>query len=259
MNRVSFRLCSTAVALALVACNESTSPALITDEDIATDVATTSGSAIAIDVQNMVNNWSGGGFPAGAYPLASPPVVDVTRSRTCYDASDVVQSQCDATTTAKVVIHLTVDGTVNDTTDRGTVEASFHRVRDETITGLAGTETSRTHDAVGGSSDTSTFVGSRGTRHATETSLDSVVNVVFDLPRASNPWPVSGAIVRYVSGTVTLSGDRGTETRSYARRVVVTFPADSQGNVTIQINDRTCNLNLVTRRVTNSVSERVAA
>src|SRR3990170_2050240 len=77
MKRLSFRLCSTAVAFALVACNESTSPAaLITDEDIATDVATTSGSAIAIDVQNMVGNWSGGGFPAGANPLASTPVVD---------------------------------------------------------------------------------------------------------------------------------------------------------------------------------------
>ncbi len=252
MKRLAFRLCSTAVAFALVACGESTSPAaLLTDEDIATDVATTSGSAIAIDVRNMVDNWSGGGFPAGAAPLASPPVVDVTRSRTCYDASDVQQTQCDPTTTAKVVIHLTVDGTVNDTTERGTVEAAFHRVRDETITGLAGTETSRTHNAVGSSSDTSTFVGSRGTRHATETSLDSVVDVVFNLPRASNPWPVSGQIVRNVSGTVTHTGEQGTATRSYTRRVAVTFPADSQGNVTIQINDHTCNLNLVTRQVTN--------
>jgi hypothetical protein len=33
--------------------------------------------------------------------------------------------------------------------------------------------------------------------------------------------------------------------------VSVTFPADSQGNVTITINNKTCTLNLVTRTITN--------
>jgi hypothetical protein len=32
--------------------------------------------------------------------------------------------------------------------------------------------------------------------------------------------------------------------------VVVTFPADAEGNVTIQVGTLTCNLNLVTHKVT---------
>jgi hypothetical protein len=239
-----------AAALVLVACSESTSPAAVTDELIADDVAATSGSAIALDVQHMIGNESGGGFPSPVGPAGSPPDVTVSRSRTCYDASDAVQAACDAQTTAKVVIHMQVDGTVSDTTrDGGTFSGAIHRVRDETITGLLGTETSRTHNAVGTSDDTTSFSGSRGTRDATESSVDSVVNVVFNLPHSSNPWPISGQIIRNVEGSAEMTGANDTVTRTYTRRVVVTF--NGTATVTIQVNDRSCTLNLATRRVTN--------
>lgn len=245
MTRRSVRLCSTAVALALAACAESTSPALITDQEIETDVATTSGEAIALEVQNMIGSEMGLGFgPAGA-PADSH--VTVTRRRTCFDAAGNVQAQCDALTTAKVVVHVAVD----DTISRDNFTAYIHRVRDDTVSGLEGTETFRVHNGVGTSNDTTRFTGERGTRTARESASDSVVNIRFNLPRSTNPWPASGSIIRNVSGTVTFTGTNETATRAFTRRVAVTFPADNQGNVTIQINDRTCNLNLVTRRVTS--------
>lgn len=243
-----------AAALVLVACSEATAPSLLSDTQIESDVAATSGAAIAMEVDNLIGNENGGGFPSSGGPAATPPTadVDVVRTRTCYDAADAVQAACDPQTTAKVAISMTMDGTVSDTTrDGGTFAASIHRVRNHVTTGLAGTETSRTHNGVGSSNDTTQFSGPRGTRNAAESAVDSVNSIVFNLPRGSNPWPVSGSIVRRVSGTVTLTGANGSGSRSYDRRVEVIFPADAQGNVTLNVNDRTCSLNLVTRRVTN--------
>lgn len=247
------RLSLSLAVLALAACNESTTPSLLSDAQIEADVAATSGAAIALEVDHMIGHESGGPF-ASAGPAATPPTVDVevVRTRTCYDASDAVQANCDPQTTARVVISMTVDGTIADTTrDGGTFSAAIHRVRDHEISGLLGNDTTRVHNGVGTSDDTTRFSGPRGTRDATESSVDSVRNIVFRLPRSSNPWPVSGSIVRRVSGTVTLAGDNREGTRSYDRRVEVVFPADAQGNVTLNVNDRTCNLNLVTRRVTS--------
>jgi hypothetical protein len=57
--------------------------------------------------------------------------------------------------------------------------------------------------------------------------------------------------VRATAIKVTLTkGDR-TESRQLSRKVTVTFPADAQNNVVLTIDDLTCSLNLVTRRVTN--------
>jgi hypothetical protein len=81
--------------------------------------------------------------------------------------------------------------------------------------------------------------------------MDSVKAVTFALPRSTNPWPISGSIVRTDTVHVTLTKGSTTETRDVTRRVVITFPADAQGNVQITINAKACNLNLVTRRVTN--------
>jgi hypothetical protein len=54
-----------------------------------------------------------------------------------------------------------------------------------------------------------------------------------------------------VDATITLTrADNTTVTRTIDRRVVVTFPADAQGNVAIQAGDLSCTLNLVTHHVT---------
>ncbi len=75
-----------------------------------------------------------------------------------------------------------------------------------------------------------------------------MVALVFQLPRDTHPWPISGSVIRNVSATITITGKHN-ETRSITRRVVVTFPDDAQGNVSIKVNNMTCNLNLVTHHV----------
>lgn len=246
MSRRFLGILGAAATLALGGCSEATSPADLSDEQIATDVATTAGAAIALEVETMIGNESGGGF--GPAPSAAGSRVSVTRTRTCYDEAGAVQDACDPATTASVVVHVAV----HDTLVRDNFTAYIHRVRDDSVSGLLGTETSRTHDGVGTSNDTTIFTGDRGTRTARESAIDSVVAVRFDLPRSTHPWPTSGQIIRNVSGSVLFEGNDGqTFSRTYSRRVVVTFPADAQGNVAIQVNDRTCTLNLVTHRVVN--------
>ena len=137
------------------------------------------------------------------------------------------------------------------------VTGGVHRVRDWTLTRNFSTaatpvEVSRTHDGVGTSADTLTYANATTdvTRVHDEAAVDSVVGVTFNLPHASNPWPVSGTIIRHVSRP---RGDRSptrNETRDVTRRVTVDFPADAQGNVVLHVNDKTCNLNLVTHAVT---------
>jgi hypothetical protein len=45
--------------------------------------------------------------------------------------------------------------------------------------------------------------------------------------------------------------DSKTETRDFVRTVEVDFPADSQGNVVLKIDGKTCNLNLVSHVVSD--------
>lgn len=236
-----------AAALGVAACSDTTTPALISDAQVTTDVAKTSGDAIASDVIGLIANEVGLPLAPPAFDLLGSPPVE-TRTRVCYDAQNVVVVNClPLTSVRKITMHWTVDGSRSG--DHFT--ASVHRIRDLTVvrnfTGQ--TETSRTHDGVGSSTDTTVFTGEAVTRTSAESAVDSVIAVVFNLPHANNPWPVSGKIVRRVTGHVTVQGENRSESRDFTRRVEVTFPADAQGNVTINVNGKTCTLNLVTRVV----------
>jgi len=242
-----------AAAAALTACSDSNSPTLAeTDAQLTADVAATAGDAIATDVGEMITNEGYAGLPSAAPSFSlfgAPPGVSVTRSRTCYDGQDQVQAQCDLLTTSYIVFTMTLDGSFSRTYDgpRGseTMSVAVHRA-------------SRQHDGDGASSDTTEYSGTFGdvtiTRTLTLAGLDSVQAVVFNLPRSTNPWPVSGTIVRNVSGTVTVTGGPNEGSRSFTRRISVVFPADAQGNVTLYVNNSTCTLNLVTHVVTNCTS-----
>lgn len=248
--------------LAFTACTgDETS--LTSDAELTADVVETSGDAIAADVGAMIQNEVsvGAALPGSAsgFAINTPPNWTVNRTRTCFDAAHVAQAACDASTTASIEFTLSVDGSFSRsrTGPRGSesMEVAVHRDREWTISGLAGTETFRVHDGAGSSADTATFSGTHNgvdhTRIVREASNDTVDAVRFNLPRGTNPFPVEGRIIRNVSGTVDITvGDRN-ESRSYSRRIEVTFPADAQGNVAININGRSCTLNLVTRVVAN--------
>jgi hypothetical protein len=252
---------------AAVACSDSNTPSLVSEEELTEDIAVTSGDAIADDVAELILNENAAGLPTAAprpafHLFGMPPGVTVTRTVTFYDALGNEQDSYDPVTTASIAIEVTMDGSFSRTFEgrRGTesMERAVHRDRSLVISGLEGEETSRTHDGVGTSLDstTITFTGSGEdavtvTREIVESAVDSVVGIVLNLPRSQNPWPVAGTIIRRVSAEFTITvGDR-TETRSRNHRVQVTFPADDQGNVTIQIDDRTCTLNLVTHRISD--------
>ncbi|MEX2179763.1 MAG: hypothetical protein WD801_13690 [Gemmatimonadaceae bacterium] len=252
------------VVLGLSSCTESTEPSLFDDDDVAADIATSAGEAIASAIGVMSTNQLSaslsvaeshhGGHGNGAH------AVDVTRSRTCLDADGAVVTGCTPIAAVrKIVTHATVDGTRGDTrvNRRGetvTWSGAVHRVMDDTLTRVFDTadppsETARVHDGVATADDTTTFTNGTMSRTASESAIDSVRAVTWNLPRSANPWPVSGSIVRNTAATVTVSDGDRTETRSFSRRIQVTFPADAQGNVTLQIGDQVCQLNLVTRRI----------
>ncbi len=237
-----------AAMLGVAACIDFNGPPEgLTDVEVAQDLALSSGDAIAGDVADLIANelFVGLGAPPAGAPEAPSDLV-VSRTRTCYDQNGNAQTECNRLTTASIRVQWTADGT----RETENLSAHIHHTRDVTISGLLGEETSRTHNGVGTSNDTVTITREAMTKTVAESSVDSVRNVVFNLPRATNPWPVSGSIVRRVEATITITGPRE-ETRTVSRRVEVTFPADAQGNVTIMVGDATCTLNLVTRRVTN--------
>jgi hypothetical protein len=257
MNRGTLKvLLMAGAAIALAGCSDSTSPAaLISTAQIAADVAATSGDAVATTVENLTANEVSAALPAPGFslfgsPAGSPPNVTITRSKICYDASNAVVANCTPlASVAKIAFHWTLDGSRS----QGSFTGAVHRVHDLTVTRnfTANVETSRTHDGVGSSNDTTTFTGTAVTRTHIESASDSVQGVVFQLPRNTNPFPTAGKIIRNSSLHVTYQSATRSETRDVTKRTEVDFPADAQGNVTLKIDAQVCNLNLVTHSVTN--------
>jgi hypothetical protein len=249
-----------AAAAVFTACKDSTSPVqVVTDAQLNADVAAQSGDAIATDIDALITGESSAGLPAGPLSISDPLALTVNWTKTCYGGG-VVQASCNATTTDSVRLAGTVTGSFSSsfTGPHGTetVTAGVHRSRNVSITGLTGTETSRTHNGTGSANDTTTFSGTNDnttrTRTMALTALDSIQGIVFNLPHNSttNRWPAAGKYVRYVSGKVTVTAGPNTGERTFSRRIEIDFPPDASGIVTIKINDRTCSLNLNTRAVT---------
>lgn len=263
MNRyVPAALAALAALALLTACEQTTTPHLLQDADITEDVAASSGDAIATALETMTVNETGAVPYTVAAGESTAPDVVVLRSRKCYDAAGA-EITCGQATVRKVVTHVSIDGSrsgSHETQQGATVSFSgaVHRVMDDTTTRVFNTaqppaETSRIHTGVSTGKDTTTFTSTSGNlvRNANESFVDSVKAITYNLPRSTNPWPVSGSIVRNASINVTLTSETRNESRSVTRRVEVTFPADNQGNVELQINGKACNLNLVNHRVTN--------
>jgi hypothetical protein len=247
------------VAIGLAACGkDSTAPAsLIDDTQVTADVAASAGEAIANDVVSLVGNEIAGALPTAGISFdlfgVQGDSVATVRTKTCYDAANAVVANCAPLTTRRIVFHVTMDGFRTGALVTGRV----HHIRDWTLTRNFNTaappvEVSRTHDGIGTSADTLTYANAATsvTRIHDEASVDSTVGVTFNLPHASNPWPVSGKMIRNVSVHVTVTSPTRNESRDETRRVEVDYPADAQGNVVMLVNAKTCNLNLVTHAVT---------
>lgn len=246
--RSSLVILAVAVA-AMSACSDGTGPVSddTTDTSLATDLAVSAGDAIATAVGDMIDNDQFSSVGADiAMDAAASGEGDVTRSRTrtCYDAEGNVVT-CGEGLTESALVTLQLDGAWSGEN----FTAVVHRQLRDSVSGIGSESTSRTHNGYGASQDTATYTHDLTTRVAAIAASDSVMDLVFDLPHANNPWPVSGQVIRNVDATFTLT--RGaTKTRTIVRRAVVTFPADAQGNVPLEVGTLSCTLNLVTHRVT---------
>ena len=257
------RFAVTAVAAAALFTGCATDPSVFEDATVNADIAASAGEAMAASIAEMVANEAAASMPMVA--SADGPAANATtvaRSRTCYDAADAVVANCSPMSSVrKIVTNLTIDGTREGSrSTTGGTDATWtgavHRVMSDTVrrafnTAAPPAEVSRTHSGVTTGNDTTTFVEGDFTRKASESLRDTVKAVRFDLRRSSNPWPAAGSIVRVTTVKVTVTKGTRSESRDITRRVTITFPPDAQGNVVLTINDTTCNLNLVTRRVTN--------
>jgi hypothetical protein len=254
----TLRLATAAGLLGLAACsNDSTSPASLVDQTtLTTDVASSAGDAVALDVYTLSTNE---GFAGLTAPIAMAPAavtgdsIVYSRTRTCYDSTGT-STACGTSAVRTAVLHVTFAGFRTDTAENGAIFTG-----DVTRTSLdtlfrkytSGVETSRVHDGVSTGSDTSSFVGPNVTRTYQEAGSDSVEAVTYNLPRINNPWPVSGKVVRNVSLHATFSNATRSSTTTVTKRIEVDFPPDNQGNVVLKIDSQTCNLNLVTHHVSN--------
>jgi hypothetical protein len=254
-------------AFGFVACGD-TAPdpaaALFSDSTVTLDVAASSGDAMATALETMrVNDSTAVGSSADfAGSTASLPTNTLTtsRTRTCFDANGAVVANCTPNSSVRKIVTLaTLDGTRagSRTTEGGSTSTwtgAVHRVSNDTTLRIFNTaqtpvETSRTHNSVVVGHDTTVFTDATLTRTASEAARDSVKGITFNLPRSSNPWPVSGSIVRVDSVHVAVAKGTMSVAKDVVRTVSITFPADAQGNVVLKINLKTCNLNLVTHVV----------
>jgi len=256
-----------AAVAGIAACSDSMSPgaaSLTTDQQVTADVAQSAGDAVVLDIQNMAGNETSVGLPLAApagfqmfedNDPGMPSGITVTRSRTCYDQNDAVISCTPLSAVYSINFVVSLDGSFASYFDRGngttdTVQASVHRSRDWTLSGLHSTDSTRIHNGVGTAADTTYFSNKFRSRSAKELAIDSAVAIVVKLPRATHPWPISGSWIRNVNATVVVTANGSSNTRTVQRRVVVTFPADNQGNVALTVNGQACSLNLVTHKVT---------
>ncbi|MGH7680312.1 MAG: hypothetical protein ACRENU_17720 [Gemmatimonadaceae bacterium] len=253
-----------AAVLGLAACGDSLSSSqLLTDDELNTDLAASSGDAIALSLESMLGNEGTAGMTGASVQsdvaAANTSTLSFSRTRTCFDANSAIVANCTPLSSVrKIATHVAIDGSrsgSHETRDGGTATWSgvVHRVGDDTLSRIftGANETARSHTGTATGDDTTTFSDGEKTRIASESVLDSVKAVTWNLPRSANPWPVSGSIKRIVSVEVVVTSGTQTQTRSATRTVTVTFPADNQGNVVLTINDKTCQLNLVTHAVTN--------
>jgi hypothetical protein len=169
-------------------------------------------------------------FAAGQFTC--PPVtrngLTINRTVTFKDATGATQSAYDAATTASIHVVASVAGDVS----RGPLTATVARNRDFTISGLAGTETTRTVNGTGTETVTHSAVSaSNATRSYSLTGSSTVANVVVPVrAEGVDPWPLSGTITRTYTVTHTNGAGNG---RTVTRTVVVTFNGTSTPTATV--------------------------
>jgi hypothetical protein len=152
----------------------------------------------------------------------------ITRTVTYYAAGSATQTAYDPLLTASIHIVASVTGDVT----HGPWSATVSRNRDFIISGLAGTETSRTVNGTGSESiSRSRVTASNETRSYDLTGTSRVDGVVVPVRGdGTDPWPTAGTITRTYTVTRTSGTNAG---QTVTRTVVVTFNGTSTPTATV--------------------------
>jgi hypothetical protein len=254
------------LALILAACSDSTAPGITVDDinqaavisasdATAEDVAILSASDMTMSggaVQNVVGgslmlsripaasvpsySWTFGGgctFSANTGRFTCPAIIagglTLNRDYAFLDANQTAQSAYDAATTASANFHVSVTGT--HTADTG--EDVVNRDRNLTVSGLAGAETFRIWNGTGTRNDHGSRTIGDVTRSYETNDAVTVSSVQVNLPRSSNPWPVSGTITRHITGTASVTKNGLTKSFSVDRTATITFDGTQNAAVTV--------------------------
>jgi hypothetical protein len=202
-------------ALMLAACNDANGPSE-QDAELNDDLALVMADAVIEDVQQMNLSLGLQGAADASLDMAAVPR-NFSRTVTFFDEDGDPQDAYNPDLTASLVIVVSMSGAVERDNWKGTVE----RNRTLTVSGLLGQETERIWNGFGDAtvmrSQHSDEHGDRSYTMAADVLIEDVVRA---LPRAENPWPISGQITRHVVVTI-INGPNGDVTRE--RTVIVIF------------------------------------
>jgi hypothetical protein len=237
--------------VAAAACNSSDTTTGVTADDavVTADVAAVAADGVAEDVdvmagmdggtgnisaslqgsQNGADFMGPGGFHPGLTgcsfvggsfncPDTNRNGLSITRTITFLDASEASEPGYDSLLTA--AIHILAD--ISGDRTHGPWTATVDRHRDFTITGLEGTETTRTVNGTGNENvSQSRVTRNDSTRSYTVVGSSTITDVVMPVrPNGGNGWPVSGTITRTFTITQTSGPNSG---RTVTRTVTITF------------------------------------
>ena len=196
---------------------------------------------VAIPLSSCSYNAAAGRW--ACEPFVNSRGMTVVRSFAYFNAAGGVMQRYDPVLTARVNYQTSMVGTVGD---GATFAGVSHRSSNQTMSGLAGHETTRIWDGAGVSADTTTHHDSLGARKYAGARLDSLKGMTFIFPRTPGTYPLAGQAVQVANFTVTATGHTN-EMRSVSRRVVTTF--NGTADVAVTSGSVTCRLNLDTRIV----------
>lgn len=227
---------SVLAVLALAACEDTgTTPAAFDETTLTLDVATLAADAVVDEMLGMALGTAGmptlemmGGGPAGA-PGGPGGHASMTRSHTVtfFDGGGNEMDAYDPLTTASIHIVSEMSGTRETPLWSG----SIARFSDRTVSGLEGEETTHTWNGTGThEQDRTRFDDVNGDRQYQMSGTSTTQNVVVGVPRAENPWPLSGTITHTMK-VIVLNGPDGD--REVERTAVVTFNGTQFATMTV--------------------------
>lgn len=185
-------------------------------------------------------------YDAGSGRFTCPAIthggLTLQRSFALFDADGNAMDAYDASATASANFQASVTGIHTALAGEDTIA----RQRDVTVSGLAGAETSRTWNGTGSRDDGGFRQDADRVRTYHTTDAVTWSDVVVNLPRVENPWPMSGTITRAISGTGTVVRDGVTKTFTLQKTVTITF--NGTRYVPMLVGDVAYKLDLLTGR-----------